>query len=127
MYAEGVSSYVGGPPWPRSSVSTISNSKMMRMQRGSSEWSAMSSMLCQGRQAGSSQSSKVSGVRTGKYVLIFEIESLEVRNRDSPGDAYAPEFQKWLDRNAPTFDKVSSYLTTPLGRGLFTDYVTVGR
>ena len=67
------------------------------------------------------------GENVGKYVLIFEIESLEVRNRDSPGDAYAPEFQKWLDRNAPTFDKVSSYLTAPIGGGVFTDYVTVGK
>ncbi len=67
------------------------------------------------------------GENIGKYVLIFEIESLEVRNRDSPGDAYAPEFQKWLDRNAPTFDKLSSYLTTPLASGVFTDYVTVGK
>ena len=68
------------------------------------------------------------GENVGKYVLIFEIESLEVRNRDSPSDGtFSPEFQKYLDTIAPTFDKFSSYLTAPLARGVFTDYVTVGQ
>ncbi len=67
------------------------------------------------------------GENIGKYVLIFEIESLEVRNRDSPGDAFSPEFQKLLDTLAPTFNKVSNYITVPFGGGVFTDYVTVGK
>src|SRR5687768_8923521 len=67
------------------------------------------------------------GENIGKYVLIFEFESLEVRNRDLPGDGtMAPDVQKFMDTNTPTFDKVSSYLTAPLGGGTFTDYVTVG-
>ncbi len=68
------------------------------------------------------------GENVGKYVLIFEIESLEARNRDSPDDGtYSPDFQKWLGTNSPTFDKVSSYLTAPIGGGVFTDYVAVGQ
>ncbi len=68
------------------------------------------------------------GENVGKYVLIFEVESLETRNRDSPDDGtYSPEFQKWLGTNSPTFDKVSSYLTAPLGGGVFTDYVAIGQ
>jgi hypothetical protein len=67
------------------------------------------------------------GENVGKYVLLFEIESLETRNRDSPGDGtYSPEGEKWRGTAAPTFDKLSSYLTTPLASGVFTDYVTIG-
>jgi hypothetical protein len=68
------------------------------------------------------------GQNVGKYVLIFEVESVEVRNQGSPGDGtFSPEVQKWLDMTAPTFNKLSNYITAPLGGGLFTDYVTVGK
>ncbi len=78
------------------------------------------------------ESSIVKGERgnnVGQYMLIMEVESLETRNRDIPGDGrpFSPELQKWFDTTAPTFDKVSSYLTAPLGGGVFTDYVTVGK
>jgi len=69
------------------------------------------------------------GENIGKYVLIFEVESLETRNRDHPsGGTFSPELQKVFDTSSPTFDKLSSYLTTPLFKGgKFTDYVTVGK
>jgi hypothetical protein len=79
------------------------------------------------------ESSIVKGERgnnVGQYMLIFEAASLETRNRDVPGDGrpFSPELQKWYDTSSPTFDKISSYLTTPLfGGGVFTDYVVVGR
>jgi hypothetical protein len=69
------------------------------------------------------------GDNVGKYLLIFEAESLERRNHDSPdGGPLSPELQKWYDTSLPMLDKLSSYLTTPLFRGgVFTDYVVVGR
>ena len=69
------------------------------------------------------------GDNIGKYVLIFEVESLETRNRDHPGGGpVSPELQKWYDTSLPMLDKLSSYLTTPLFRGgVFTDYVVVDR
>ena len=69
------------------------------------------------------------GENVGKYVLIFEVESLETRNRDHPGGGpVTPELQKWYDTSLPMLDKLSSYLTTPLFRGgVFTDYVVVDR
>ena len=69
------------------------------------------------------------GDNVGKYLLIFEAESLKKRNRDVPGDGpLSPELQKWYDTSLPMLDKLSSYLTIPLFRGsVFTDYVVVGR
>src|SRR5687767_6066063 len=69
------------------------------------------------------------GNNVGQYLLILEAESLETRNRDVPSDQQATsEFRKWYDTVSPTFDKLNSYLTTPIFRGgAFTDYVVVGR
>ncbi len=69
------------------------------------------------------------GENIGKYVLIFEVDSLETRNRDHPGGGtFSPELQKWYDTSLPMLDKLSSYLTRPLFRGsVFTDYVVVDR
>jgi hypothetical protein len=70
------------------------------------------------------------GENVDKYLFIFEIESVETRDRDIPGDGrpFSPELQKWYDTSSPTFDNLSNYLTTPLFEGgVFTDYVTVGK
>jgi len=68
------------------------------------------------------------GENVGKYLLILEVESLEMRNRDAPGDGtFSPEVQQWIADSAALDEKLNSFLTKAAGMETpFTDYVVVG-
>ncbi len=68
------------------------------------------------------------GENVGKYVLIIEVESLETRNRDIPGDGtFSPEFEQWTAASAALDEKLNRFLTKAVGwETPFTDYVAVG-
>ena len=52
------------------------------------------------------------GDEVGKYVMIWEIESLESRDRATPSlGVVTAEGEAWLAQAQPVFDKVNSYLT----------------
>lgn len=69
------------------------------------------------------------GDNVGKYLYIMEIESLEVRNYDIPGDGtISPEMQQWVEDSAALDGKLNSFLTKALGSETpFTDYVSIGK
>jgi hypothetical protein len=67
------------------------------------------------------------GVRTGKYLLLFEIESLEARDRyfPAPGDESA-EFTQFFEQHpeaAAAMDKLQQL--SPHGSENETDYIAV--
>ena len=68
------------------------------------------------------------GNEVGQYLLIFEIESVQARDKAIPGDGtLSPEAQQAMAQAAPVFDKLNGYLTHKLGEETpFTDYVAVG-
>ena len=68
------------------------------------------------------------GENVGKYLLIVEVESLETRNRDIPGDGtFSPEFEQWIAASAALDEKLNRFLTKAAGMETpFTDYVVVG-
>jgi hypothetical protein len=67
------------------------------------------------------------GVRTGKYALIFEIESVEARNRYAPEPGPASEeVQRELTRHAGVLEQWGKLSTGPGSDTVFTDYVVVG-
>jgi hypothetical protein len=68
------------------------------------------------------------GDREGKYLVMFEFESVERRNElfpeAGPGAREAsPEFLQWMSEAGPTMAKWDQY-TTPLDM-VYTDYVVV--
>jgi hypothetical protein len=66
------------------------------------------------------------GVRAGKFLLLFEIESEEARDRYFPRpEEESEEVQRFLERHphaAAAWGKESTFLTEPYPR---TDYVVV--
>ena len=68
------------------------------------------------------------GERTGKYALVIEIESLEVRDRIYPpkGDSWelSEEFEQALEDTGPIRDKLATFVVVDFP-GIFTDYVMV--
>src|SRR5712692_7358742 len=70
------------------------------------------------------------GERKGQYVVLFEIDSLEARNRYSPTpDKMSPEadqFGKAHPELAGVFEKWGSLATVPGESTNYTDYVEVG-
>jgi hypothetical protein len=68
------------------------------------------------------------GENVGKYLFIGEIDSVETRNRDMPGDGtFSPEAQQWIADSAALDEKLNSFLTKAVGvETPFTDYVVIG-
>ncbi len=68
------------------------------------------------------------GENVGKYLLILDIESLETRDRDMPGDGtFSPEVEQWVAASAALNEKLNSFLMKAVGVATpFTDYVVVG-
>src|SRR5262245_10191546 len=68
------------------------------------------------------------GERAGKYLVIFEIESLEVRDRYFPTPGQQSEEAKQFIHHHPEIDAVFEQwrtFTTPLGEA-YSDYIVVG-
>jgi hypothetical protein len=68
------------------------------------------------------------GARAGKYLVIFEIESLELRDRYFPRAGEQSEEAIQFTHQHPEIDAIFEKwrtLTTPLGE-VYTDYVVVG-
>ena len=71
------------------------------------------------------------GVRTGKYLWIFEIESVEARDRFAPApdvdSEVAQEFQRQHPETITMFEKWATFTVPGTGPNhIFTDYVVVG-
>jgi hypothetical protein len=66
------------------------------------------------------------GDREGKYLWVFEIESVETRDRyfPSPGKA-SEEAQQFFATHAAVFEKWDTF-ATPINV-IYTDYVVVGK
>jgi hypothetical protein len=67
------------------------------------------------------------GARTGKYALIFEIESVEARDRYAPKSGASEEAQRELARYARELEQWGKLSTVPGSDTRFTDYVVVGK
>ena len=71
------------------------------------------------------------GDREGKYVVMWEIESVEARDRYAPTpDQYSEEFDRFMEPHAAEFEKVFEKWATfasPLPSPIYTDYVVVGK
>jgi len=68
------------------------------------------------------------GARAGKYALIFEIESVEARNRYAPeSGAPSEEAQREQARYAGVVEQWGKLATVPGSDTVFTDYVVVGK
>jgi hypothetical protein len=65
------------------------------------------------------------GDREGKYLVVYEFESVEVRNRyfPSPGEM-SEEVQRFFASYATVFEKWTTF-ATPMG-DICTDYIVVG-
>jgi hypothetical protein len=67
------------------------------------------------------------GEREGKYLLMYEVESVEARDRFFPGpDEQSQEFQRFLEQHpelAPVMEKSSAFEVEPHN---WSDYVVVG-
>ena len=62
------------------------------------------------------------GDREGRYIMIFEYDSKETRDRLSPSVTEEnEEFQAWRQATAPWFEKVSKLVT----ESIWTDYVVL--
>jgi len=67
------------------------------------------------------------GVRTGKYAVIFEIESVAARDRYAPqSDTGSEEAQRDEAPYATVLEKWSKLATIPGSDTTFTDYVVIG-
>jgi hypothetical protein len=67
------------------------------------------------------------GERTGKYMLLIEIESIEARDRYSPSPNEASaEAEELSRRNAAYWERWQKLATMPGDDTVFTDYVVVG-
>ena len=73
------------------------------------------------------------GIRAGKYVFVFEYESVEARDRDSPGhNSDSAELEQWLADHygevGALFDKLSTFVKPEWDIGIhYTDYIVVGK
>ena len=69
------------------------------------------------------------GARAGKYLVIFEMENLEVRDRYFPKPGERSEEERQFRHQHPEIEAVFEKwktLTTPLGE-VYTDYIEVAR
>jgi hypothetical protein len=72
------------------------------------------------------------GVREGKYVFVFEYDSAEGRDRDTPGpNQDSEELVQWLaehrDEVEALFNRLSTFVLPEWDIGMhYTDYVVVG-
>ena len=67
------------------------------------------------------------GARAGKYVLIFEMGSVEARNRYAPESGESEEAQRALAPLAGVLEQWGKLSTVPGSDAVFTDYVVVGK
>ena len=71
------------------------------------------------------------GARTGKYLLLVDIESVEARDRFSPspneGSEEADQFdQAHKDEVSPLFEKLGTFTPTQIGQNSnYTDYLVL--
>ena len=71
------------------------------------------------------------GVREGKYLVLFEIESAEARDRFAPAsDQSNEETDQFLNKHratlTPIFEKWSTFSSTDLGSNVnYTDYLVL--
>ncbi len=67
------------------------------------------------------------GDRIGKYVMIFEIESVEVLDRDLPlDDGPSPDMKKWFEATDAVFQKFATFVVSAPGEGApWTDYSVI--
>jgi hypothetical protein len=71
------------------------------------------------------------GDRAGKYLFVFEYDSVESRDRDSPGSNQdSQELLTWLEEHrgqvGALFEKLSTFVRPDRDIGIhYTDYVTV--
>ena len=66
------------------------------------------------------------GARAGKYAVIFEIESVEARNRYAPESGVSEEAQRALAPVAGVLEQWGKLATVPGTDAVFTDYVVLG-
>ncbi len=72
------------------------------------------------------------GERAGKYAFVFEYESVEQRNRDSPGpNQDSEELVEWLQAHyaevGALFERLSTFVEPDWDIGHhYTDYVVIG-
>ena len=72
------------------------------------------------------------GERAGKYVFVFEYDSVEQRDRDSPGSNQdSDDLMAWLAANRATvgafFERLSTFVVPDWDIGMhYTDYVVLG-
>ena len=68
------------------------------------------------------------GDREGKYLVVYEFESVEVRNRyfPSPGEA-TKEVQQWFESSAVVIEKWATFATSLAVDVIYTDYVVVDK
>jgi hypothetical protein len=66
------------------------------------------------------------GAHAGKYALIFEIESVEARNRYAPESGEFEEAERALAPHAGVFEQWGKLSTVPGIDTVFTDYVVLG-
>jgi len=69
------------------------------------------------------------GERVGRYMVLFEIDSVETRDGYSPAeDAFSPEFEQFFNSHpewAGITEKWGTLAHTPGGGTIFTDYVQI--
>ena len=66
------------------------------------------------------------GARKGKYMLLFEIESLAARDRYAPDSGPSAEAQEFNRRAADIWARWQQLATVPNGvDDIFTDYVVI--
>lgn len=67
------------------------------------------------------------GDREGRYLWMYEFESIEARDRLFPSpdaDEASEEFQQFIEATAAVSEKA---MTFAIGGGIYTDYVVVGK
>ena len=71
------------------------------------------------------------GARNGKYLLLFDIESVEARDRFAPGENLGSEEanqfnEQHKEEMEPFFQKWATFSTTEIGvNTVFTDYLVL--
>ena len=69
------------------------------------------------------------GERVGRYMVLFEIDSIEARDRYSPAeDVASPEFQRFIEAHpemTSAFEKWKTLAHAPGSGTIFTDYVEI--
>src|SRR4051794_5309904 len=73
------------------------------------------------------------GVHAGKYVFVFEYDSVEARDRDTPASNQdSEELKAWLEKHRDEVDalfkRLSTFVEPDRDIGMhYTDYVVVGK